>query len=138
MSLSMTYTFVPTVTPVEPLAGSFSPASSRQNTFNVCELRAPRFCLELPVRFFSSEGVFVGDCINVSESGVLVAFDQPIDVWLEGQLTATLPDGNISLKARVARVDGRNAGLSFRLQCEAEKLDVQKLLSLAKREEQQA
>ncbi len=49
--------------------------------------RAPRFDLHLPVRFISTDGLATGYCVNVSETGMLVVFDWPIDIWLEGELS---------------------------------------------------
>jgi hypothetical protein len=71
--------------------------------------------LNLPIRFFSTDGLITGHCLNISASGMLVLFDRPVAVWMVGELSVLVEEGsnNITIEARVARVDGRQAGLSF-------------------------
>jgi PilZ domain len=76
----------------------------------------PRFCryeVNLPIRFFSSDGLATGQILNVSDSGMLVQFDTPVSIWTMGELTTRVGDRNINIKARTARVEGRKVGLNF-------------------------
>jgi hypothetical protein len=93
--------------------------------------RAPRFDLHLPIRFFSTDGLATGDCVNVSETGMRVTFERPIDFWLEGELDFRIEDQQFNIKARVVRADVRDAGLLFHINNDADRLTVAKLLELA-------
>ena len=93
--------------------------------------RSPRFDLHLPIRFFSTDGLATGHCVNVSETGMRVTFERPIDFWLEGELDFVLDDLRFNIKARVVRVDIREAGMLFHIDTDADKLTVEKLLELA-------
>jgi hypothetical protein len=76
--------------------------------------RAERVGLDLALVFASSEGQVVGRSVNVSESGILGIFQEPLDIWLIGQLTIVTPDyGRIVVEARIVRVDGHDAAMSF-------------------------
>jgi hypothetical protein len=93
--------------------------------------RAPRFDLNMPVRFFSTDGLATGHCVNVSATGMLVAFDGPVDFWLEGELDFFIEDRHFSIKARVVRTDIRDAGLLLHIDSDADKLTIDKLLKFA-------
>lgn len=93
--------------------------------------RAPRFDLHLPIRFFSTDGLAIGHCVNVSETGMRVTFERPIDFWLEGELDFVLDDLRFNIKARVVRADVRDAGLLFHIDNDTDKLTIAKLLELA-------
>ena len=62
---------------------------------------------------------------------MLAAFDRRVDVWLEGDLSFLIEEQKFTIKARVARVDGLEAGLWFRIQNEVDEATVGKLLALA-------
>jgi hypothetical protein len=93
--------------------------------------RAPRAHLNLPIQFISHYGLATGLCVNVSESGMLAAFDRRVDVWLEGDLSFLIEEQKFTIKARVVRIDGLEAGLWFRIENEADKATVRELLKLA-------
>jgi hypothetical protein len=93
--------------------------------------RAPRFDLHLPIRFFSTDGLATGHCMNVSETGMRVTFERPIDFWLEGELDFRIEDRQYNIKARIVRADVRDAGLLFHIDNDADRLTVAKLLELA-------
>lgn len=95
--------------------------------------RSSRFGLDLPIRFFSQDGLAIGRCVDVSESGMLGDFDRPLDVWTTGEVTASVGDESVSIKARVARVDGHQAGLSFQSENAADHLAIQRLIQFALR-----
>jgi PilZ domain len=79
--------------------------------------RSTRYDLELPIRFFSTEGFVTGHLLNVSESGLLVKFDKSVEVWTVGEVSAYVTDvgdGYININARVSRIDNnREAALTF-------------------------
>jgi hypothetical protein len=78
--------------------------------------RSTRYNLELPIRFFSTEGFLTGHLLNVSESGLLAKFDKPVDVWTVGEVSAYVTDvgdGYININARVSRIDHSEVALTF-------------------------
>jgi len=93
--------------------------------------RAPRFDLHLPIRFFSTDGLANGHCINVSETGMRVTFERPVDFWLEGELDFLIEEQKFTIKARVVRADVRDAGLLFHIDSDADRLTITKLLEIA-------
>ena len=93
--------------------------------------RAARYPVAVPVRFHSSDGLAAGQSVDVSASGMLVTFDRSAEVWLTGDLAIELPADTLHIPARVARVSGREAGLSFRPTDEAGRATVDKLLAFA-------
>ena len=105
----------------------------RVGQVNTFVSRSPRFGLDLPIRFFSEDGLEIGRCVDVSESGLLGFFERPLSVWTSGELTASLGDDSVSVKARVARVEGRQAGLSFQSENENDRLAILKLIDFALR-----
>jgi len=44
----------------------------------------------MPIRFFSGDGLMSGRCLNISKSGMLAEFDEPVAVWLVGEITILL------------------------------------------------
>lgn len=87
--------------------------------------------LDLPVRFFSPDGLVTGHSLNVSASGMLVLFDKPVAIWMVGELTIRLEELSINIGVRVARVQGREAGLSFYIDCENDRLSIGRLIHFA-------
>jgi hypothetical protein len=77
-------------------------------------VRASRVRLKTPVMFDFPGGRAWGESIDISESGILAVFTQMLDIWLIGRLSILVGEQPIDIEARVARVDGRTAGLSFR------------------------
>lgn len=75
--------------------------------------RLSRHEVELPIRFLSADGLATGLLLNVSESGFLADFNTHLGVRTAGELTATVGEGRINIKARVSRTRGNKAGLAF-------------------------
>jgi len=96
---------------------------------------APRFGLELPIRFVSPEGLVNGHCIDVSETGIRVAFERPVDIWLEGELSFLIDYRRYSIHARVVRAGDGETGMWFRIHNDDDKLAIEKLLELAHSQE---
>lgn len=95
--------------------------------------RFQRYGLDLPIQFVTPDETASGVCVDVSESGILGAFDLRLDVWTPGELTASLGEEYVTVRARVARVDGLQAGLSFQIQDEKDRLAVRTLIDFALR-----
>jgi len=68
---------------------------------------------------------------NYQDRAMLAIFDRPVELWLEGDLSFLIEGQQLSIKARVARVNDGDTGLRFRIDSEADKLTIQKLLALA-------
>jgi hypothetical protein len=93
--------------------------------------RAPRFVLETPVSIELSEGTIKGQSVNVSESGMAAIFEELMDVWAKGPLHAEVGDSHITLNVRVARANGREAGLTFLIAGDDDREAIQKLIDCA-------
>ncbi len=109
------------------------PPDAKLNHANPFLPRFQRYGLDLPIQFVSPEETARGHCVDVSESGMLGAFDQHLNVWTSGELRASLGDESVSIGARVARVDGLRAGLSFQIRNEKDRLAVSMLIDFALR-----
>jgi hypothetical protein len=70
---------------------------------------AARFLVQLDIVGESVQG----ECINISESGMLVRFTQILELWTVGEASLHFAGGVVALKVRVARVLDFEAGLSF-------------------------
>jgi len=95
------------------------------------EDRALRFDLNLPIRFHCSDGMITGHCVNISASGMLAVFDRKVDIWQEGEVSAFSGERHLIIEARVARIDGRDIGLHFKIVSEDDQNTIRRLLSLA-------
>jgi hypothetical protein len=102
--------------------------SDSQRTFYA---RAARFDLKTPLLFRLPEGIVKGRSINVSETGMLAVFEQRMDLWATGRLSTATEDSHVDLDVRVARADGREAGLNFQIASEDDRIAIQKLIAYA-------
>jgi len=93
--------------------------------------RAARFNLHLSVRFFTADGLFCGDSVNISESGVSVMFDRFVDIWMVGDLSFALHDRPATIVAKVVRLDGRLAGMSFKIRSDLDRETISGLVAVA-------
>jgi hypothetical protein len=93
--------------------------------------RAPRLSLSVPVVLQSSEGRVKGHSIDVSESGILVRFEQPVDYWMEGRLMAMFGESYVIINVRAMRIEGRQTGLAFLIANDDDRASVTKLLEHA-------
>jgi hypothetical protein len=96
--------------------------------------RTPRSSLRIPVTFDLDGGIAKGHSIDISESGVLAVFNQHLDVWVIGQLSLLVGERPITIEARVARVNGLTAALSFRSMNVTDRTIVQNLIKDASEE----
>jgi len=76
--------------------------------------RACRARLNVPVVFDYPGGTATGKTVDISESGILVDFDQIMDIWTTGDLSVEGEEWHLQISARVARVNGRQAAFAFR------------------------
>ncbi len=93
--------------------------------------RAPRLDLSFPLEFTTDEGLINGHCLNLSESGLLANFDRQLDLWTVGDLVLHYGDQQCTLVARVARADGKEAGLAFSYKSDGERQAIGKMLTFA-------
>ena len=84
----------------EPILDEFTPRSSR-------------FKLEIPTSFTVNESLHRGRCVNVSECGLLATFEELPELWAVGRLLLEAGDHYLSIHARVARIDRKEAGSAF-------------------------
>ena len=93
--------------------------------------RAKRFDLSFPLVFDERGTLSKGHCLNLSESGLLANFSPALDLWVMGNLLFEIAQNRVIVPARVARVDGREAGLSFSFINEAQREAVRDLVRFA-------
>ncbi len=94
--------------------------------------RSTRCSLEVPLSFKTSDGMITGQTIDVSESGILVRLDSPVELWLVGELSLTAGEYYIQIEARVARTFGDGCGLSFLIENDMDRLSIGILYDYAK------
>ena len=78
-----------------------------------CQARATRFKLDLPVSFSGDGRTHEGRCINVSETGLLARCDDLPDLWTDGRLALEAGEHYLTIRARVARLQGKDVGFAF-------------------------
>ena len=110
--------FRPLPEPTEPAEGS-----------PLTQPRGTRFQLEAPICFAEAELRLDGQCINVSDSGLLAKFDKAPELWAEGQLTLEAGEHYLTLHARVARLQGNDAGFAFSVETENDRATIEILLN---------
>jgi hypothetical protein len=71
------------------------------------------FEFKAAVSFTSDESRKDGQCLSMSDSGLVAAFEHPPEPWTDGQLAMTVLEQPVNIPARVARVNGQNVGFSF-------------------------
>ena len=72
-----------------------------------------------------------GNCLNLSESGLLAIFDTELDLWDQGLLVLEAGEFHHTQPSRVARVNERETGLSFMFRDEAQRNAIRDLLEIA-------
>jgi hypothetical protein len=75
--------------------------------------RDPRYRVKTLAFFRFDQSTVKGHSINISESGILVAFAERLDVWITGKLTVILGESRIDVSARILRADGHQVGFAF-------------------------
>jgi hypothetical protein len=69
---------------------------------------------------------------------MLVLFDRPVAIWTVGELTIRLEESSFNIGVRVARVHGREAGLSFYIESDNDRLAIGRLIHFAAEDRQPA
>ena len=93
--------------------------------------RAARIDLSLPVTFFAEGTTEAGHCLNISASGLLANFAHAPELWTVGELTMEAAGIQLAVSARVARVDGSEAGFAFAFANDRQREAVHQLVALA-------
>lgn len=93
--------------------------------------RPARFNLEVPLCFKTGDDQIIGQTLNVSESGLLVRFPVPLDIWVVGQISLTVGEYYIEIDARVARAQDNDYGLSFLIEDDNDRLAIRILNDFA-------
>jgi hypothetical protein len=81
--------------------------------------RASRYDLRIPLEFIGDGCIVRGNCVNISESGLVALFERPLDLWTTGEIRLHAGRHSCKISARVARVQDREAGLAFRIGSDA-------------------
>ena len=89
------------------------PSKKPQQKIVSVRSRATRFKLEIPVSFGGDGFRFEGHCLNVSDTGLLARFNEPPELWIDGELLMEAGGHYLTLYARVARRNNRDVGFAF-------------------------
>ena len=100
--------------------------------------RAERLDLYIPVVFVGEGGLVRGNCLNLSESGLLGAFGSELHVRSEGELRFSAGALCHAQRVRVTRTKGQEAGLVFLFHHQMERQAIAQLLAIARRTPSQA
>ena len=92
--------------------------------------RLPRFKTEVPMDLILGEAVVLGLCLNISESGLLGTFSNPVPVHSEGLLTLYYHQRSYQAHAQIEGFQGDEARLEFRFASDKERADIHDLLKL--------
>lgn len=96
--------------------------------------RAPRIDVRFPIAFVTEGSEFTGTCLNISKSGLLGKFGNPLDLWTEGELALDFAEGFMGIKARVARAIDFEAALVFLFKNDADREFIEAAVELAQAE----
>ena len=75
--------------------------------------RSARYSVDLPLTFIADGVEVAGHAINVSQSGVLARFSEPLELWITGDLAMLVGEYYVTLPAKVARVQEGEFGMAF-------------------------
>ena len=102
----------------------FRPSTTPETTVRIPIPRSKRFRLEVPISFTMDAVTFEGQCLNVSNSGLLATFEKAPEIWNDGLLLLEAGDHYLSINARVARIQERNVGFAFLIETENDRAAV--------------
>ncbi len=83
--------------------------------------RLPRFNIDLRLDFEASETVFLGVSRNLSGSGLLAEFDEPLPVGMSGLLTMYRHQASCAVYSVIDGTDGLAVRISFQFRDERER-----------------
>ncbi len=92
--------------------------------------RLPRFKTEVPMDLILGDAVILGLCLNISESGLLGTFSNPVAVHSEGLLTLYYNQRSYQVHAQIDGFQGDEARVEFRFASDKERADIRDLLKL--------
>lgn len=95
--------------------------------------RVPRFTLRLPVSFCSAGAEIRGVSENLSETGLLVTFTEPLLPGSTGRMRLYVEQCWIEMQAEVAYAELFQAGLAFQFATETERRFLQALVKVVSR-----
>ena len=95
--------------------------------------RAARIDLSFGVMFTSDRKPVAGRGLNLSESGLLADFEEPLELWSTGELAIDGIDEPSRVPAFVARVDEHQAGLAFRFTSDKQREAIRTLVAYAEK-----
>ena len=90
--------------------------------------RLPRFRTEVPLDFIVGDTVFLGVCVNISESGLRANFSLPVVPGSEGLITLYWNDVGYQSHALVESVKQDEARIRFLFQSNEEHRTIHQLL----------
>jgi hypothetical protein len=93
--------------------------------------RSLRFALNVPVVLYLRDHMASGRSINVSDSGMLVRFDQTLEIWLKGHLCVVAGEWHLSIDVHIIRVEGQLTALAYEIGSEGDRATIRKLIELA-------
>lgn len=91
--------------------------------------RSTRFRLDVPISFAGESGTQEGQCLDVSDSGLLATFDNLPDLWTVGLLVLEAGEHYLSINARVARIEARSVGFAFLIDCDNDRATISILIN---------
>ncbi|MGI4755516.1 MAG: PilZ domain-containing protein [Janthinobacterium lividum] len=97
----------------------------------IAVVRAKRVDLSFPLCFVYEGQEIRGNCLNISESGLMANFEQELELWTTGRLQLSFARAAVTVGARVARCVERDAGLSFLFEAESERTAIRALVASA-------
>ena len=87
-----------------------------KHTVKTHQPRALRVEAQFPLTFLADahgETQVEGNCLNISESGLLGEFAENLELWTRGEIFFQFGGGALGVRVRVARVNGGQAGFVF-------------------------
>ncbi len=92
--------------------------------------RLPRFKTEVPMDLILGDAIVLGLCLNISESGLLGTFSNPVAIHSEGLLTLYYDERSFQVHAKIDGFEGDEARVEFRFASDKERADIRSLLKL--------
>ena len=93
--------------------------------------RPTRFDLNASLSFKADEDIVEGHCVNVSASGMLAVFNQPVELFTVGEISMLIGEYYINITGRVARVLSNDHGIAFLIDNDSDRLTAKVLVDFA-------
>jgi hypothetical protein len=92
--------------------------------------RLPRYKTEIPMDLILGNAVILGLCLNLSESGLLGTFSNPVAVNSEGLLTLYYNQRSYQVHGQIEGYQGDQTRVGFHYASDAEQESIRSLLKL--------